>query len=133
MLLVVFVTPQLIGHNFAVMAIILSLCGVTMAGCVPLSALFPALAPDNKGAAVSVLNLGAGPSVFVAPAKAALFFESLGAGGVLAIYAGFYVLSAALTPFLKTPAEKAGGVMEDDELDLAKQRPAMSQGEETHA
>ncbi len=49
-----------LGHNFYVMAFVLCLCGVTMAGYVPLSALFPMLAPDSKGAAMSVLNLGAG-------------------------------------------------------------------------
>lgn len=61
--------------------------------------------PDNKGAAMSILNLGAGLSTFLAPAIAGLLFKSLGAGGVLFIYAGFYLLSAILTPFLKTPEE----------------------------
>lgn len=106
-LVAVFLAPHLIGHNVALMTIVLCLCGVTMAGFVPLSALFPLLAPDNKGAAMSVLNLGAGLSAFVAPALAGLFFGWLGAGGVLGIYAGFYLLSAILTPFLKTPGEKA--------------------------
>lgn len=73
-------------------------------GC-PLSALFPLLAPDNKGAVMSILNLAAGLSTFLAAAIAGLFFKSLGAGGVLFIYAGFYLLSAILTPFLKTPEE----------------------------
>jgi MFS family permease len=76
-----------------------------MAGYVPLSALFPLLAPDSKGAAMSVLNLGAGLGAFIAPAITALFYSSLGAGGVLGIYAGLYVLSGVLTPFLKTPEE----------------------------
>ncbi|MCM3728935.1 MFS transporter [Neobacillus cucumis] len=104
-LVLVFFTPQMVGHNYLVMTIVLSLCGVTMAGYVPLSALFPLLAPDNKGAAMSILNLGAGLSTFLAPAIAGLFFKSLGAGGVLFIYAGFYILSAILTPLLKTPDE----------------------------
>lgn len=104
-LVMVYFTPQIVGHNFLIMTIVLSLCGVTMAGYVPLSALFPLLAPDNKGAAMSILNLGAGLSTFLAPAIAGLFFKSLGAGGVLFIYAGFYLLSAILTPFLKTPEE----------------------------
>jgi len=34
--------------------------GVTLAGYVPLSALMPYLAPENKAAAMSMLNLGAG-------------------------------------------------------------------------
>lgn len=104
-LIMVYFTPQLIGHNYLTMTIVLSLCGITMAGYVPLSALFPLLSPDNKGAAMSILNLGAGLSTFLAPAIAGLFFSSLGAGGVLFIYAGFYILSAILTPFLKTSDE----------------------------
>lgn len=104
-LMLVWLVPQLAGHNFWLMAAVLCLCGVTMAGYVPLSALFPLLAPDNKGAAMSVLNLGAGLSAFLAPAIAGMFYPSLGAGGVLGIYAGLYILSAMLTPFLKTPEE----------------------------
>ncbi|WP_160725898.1 MFS transporter [Bacillus sp. USDA818B3_A] len=116
-LVLVFFTPQLVGHNYLVMTIVLSLCGVTMAGYVPLSALFPLLAPDNKGAAMSILNLGAGLSTFLAPAIAGLFFKSLGAGGVLFIYAGFYILSAILTPFLKTPEELASEKNTNDQSD----------------
>ncbi|MBF4577537.1 MFS transporter [Frondihabitans sp. VKM Ac-2883] len=108
-LIVVFITPHVVGHNFPVMTTILCLCGVTMAGFVPLSALFPLLAPDNKGAAMSILNLGAGLSTFVAPALAAVFFATLGAGGVIGIYAALYVVSAILTPFLKTPEEQRAG------------------------
>ncbi|MDD9150474.1 MFS transporter [Sporolactobacillus sp. KGMB 08714] len=113
-LVMVFYTPQIVGHNFWVMMIILCLCGVTMAGYVPLSALFPLLAPDNKGAAMSILNLGAGLSTFLAPAIVYLFFKSLGAGGVLFIYAGFYILSAILTPFLKTPEELTSKVASEN-------------------
>jgi polyol permease family len=104
-LVLVFFTPHIVGHNYGVMTTVLCLCGVTMAGYVPLSALFPLLEPENKGAAMSILNLGAGLSTFLAPAIAGLFFKSLGAEGVLFIYAGFYILSAILTPFLKTPEE----------------------------
>ncbi|MEI2629869.1 MFS transporter [Erwinia sp. OLMDLW33] len=106
-LILVWAVPQVLGHNFYVMMFVLCLCGITMAGYVPLSALFPMLAPDSKGAAMSVLNLGAGLGAFIAPAITALFYSSLGAGGVLGIYAGLYVLSGVLTPFLKTPQELA--------------------------
>lgn len=106
-LILVWLVPQLFGHNFYVMEVVLCLCGVTMAGYVPLSALFPMLAPDNKGAAMSILNLGAGLGAFIAPAITAIFYTSLGAGGVIGIYSGLYVLSAVLTPLLKTPDELA--------------------------
>lgn len=104
-LILVYYTPHIFGHNMIVMTFVICLCGVTMAGYVPLSALFPMLAPKNKGAAMSILNLGAGLSAFLAPAIVGLVFESLGAQGVLFIYAGCYILSAILTPFLKTPSE----------------------------
>ncbi|MDO6409647.1 MAG: MFS transporter [Pantoea sp.] len=113
-LVLVWLVPQLLGHNFYVMAFVLCLCGVTMAGYVPLSALFPMLAPESKGAAMSVLNLGAGLGAFIAPAITALFYTSLGAGGVLGIYAGLYILSAVLTPFLKTPDELGSQVAMKD-------------------
>jgi polyol permease family len=106
-LVLLYYAPQLVGHNFAVVTAAICLCGVTMAGYVPLSALFPMLAPDNKGAAMSILNLGAGLSVFVAPAIAGIAYPLVGAQGVLFIYAGFYILSAILTPLLKTPEELA--------------------------
>lgn len=110
-LVLVYYTPQIVGHNYYAMMFIICLCGVTMAGYVPLSALFPLLAPNNKGASMSILNLGAGLSAFLAPAIVGLAFKPLGAKGVLFIYAGCYILSAILTPFLKTPEElkkKAG-------------------------
>lgn len=104
-LILVYYTPQFVGHNYYVMMFVICLCGVTMAGYVPLSALFPLLAPDNKGAAMSILNLGAGLGTFLAPAIAGIIYPSFGAKGVLFIYAGFYILSAILTPMLKTPEE----------------------------
>lgn len=101
----IYYAPQFFGHNMAAMTFVICLCGVTMAGYVPLSALFPMLAPDNKGAAMSILNLGAGLGVFLAPAIAGIFYPSFGAQGVLFAYAACYILSAILTPFLKTPEE----------------------------
>lgn len=106
-LIVLYYVPHVFGHNMLAMTLAICLCGVTMAGYVPLSALFPMLAPDNKGAAMSILNLGAGLGVFIAPAIAGLFYPTYGAQGVLFIYAGCYLLSAVLTPFLKTPEELA--------------------------
>lgn len=42
------------------MMIAAGLFGACLAGYVPLSAIMPSLAPENKGAAMSVLNLGQG-------------------------------------------------------------------------
>ncbi|WP_094118399.1 hypothetical protein [Lonsdalea britannica] len=61
--------------------------------------------------AVSVISYSPTPSLCgkttIRPAIDALLYFSLGAGGVLGIYAGLYILSAVLTPFLKTPDELA--------------------------
>ena len=59
------------------------LYGATLAGYVPLSALMPSLAPHNKGAAMSLLNLGAGASNWVGPAIVWLFLPRSGVGGVM--------------------------------------------------
>ncbi|WP_205570093.1 MFS transporter [Actinomyces lilanjuaniae] len=123
-LVAVYYAPEVIGHNPALMTVIICMCGVTMAGYVPLSALFPMLAPDNKGAAMSILNLGAGLSTFAAPAIAGLLFDRFGAGAVLFTYAGFYLLSAVLTPFLKTPDELAGRTRNEMSLAPEPSQPA---------
>ena len=65
----------------------------------------PSLAPQHKGAAMSMLNLGAGASVWVGPALVALFLPRVGVAGLMWIFAGLYVLSAVLTLFLTLPAE----------------------------
>jgi polyol permease family len=93
-----------IVYPLAVIAAILY--GATLAGYVPLSALMPSLAPHNKGAAMSLLNLGAGASNWVGPAIVWLFKPSLGVGGVMWIYAVLYIISAVLTMFLTLPPEE---------------------------
>ncbi|MFP3126599.1 MFS transporter [Ectobacillus funiculus] len=100
-IIAMYYTPQIVGHNYWVMTIVASLFGAGLAGYVPLSALMPSLAPDNKGAAMSILNLGAGLSAFVGPALVGLFIGSIGAGGVIWIFASLYFVSAVLTKFLK--------------------------------
>lgn len=95
--------PQLVGHNYWTMLLVACCYGVTMAGYVPLTALVPSLAPDNKGAAMSVLNLGSGLAAFVGPLIVTLFIGSLGVGGVMWIFAGLYFFGAFLTQFLTLP------------------------------
>lgn len=80
------------------------LYGATLAGYVPLSALMPSLAPNNKAAAMSLLNLGAGASNWVGPAIVGLL-PWVGVGGVMWIYAILYLISAGLALLLKLPSE----------------------------
>ncbi len=104
--LLLFYTPHLLGANYPLVALAAVLYGATLAGYVPLSALMPSLAPENKGAAMSLLNLGAGASNWVGPAIVALFLRPLGVGGVMWIYAVLYVISALLTLLLTLPSEE---------------------------
>lgn len=83
------------------------LCGIlwciTLAGYVPLSALVPSLVDKNKGAAVSVLNLGAGLAVFAGPALVGLLKPFCGEADftpVIWALAGLYVVSAVLTKII---------------------------------
>lgn len=71
--------------------------GATLACFVPLSGLVPQIAPNNKGAALSILGLGAGASTWFGPGIVAAFQHSLGIAGVLWIFSGLYLLAALLT------------------------------------
>lgn len=105
--LLLYFVPATFGSNYPLAVLAAALYGATLAGYVPLSALMPSLAPANKGAAMSLLNLGAGASNWVGPAVVALFLPSVGVGGVMGVYAGLYVVSAALTLFLTLPPDRA--------------------------
>ncbi|WP_342388798.1 MFS transporter [Salinicoccus bachuensis] len=99
-----FYAPQIFTGNVVMVAIIGMLWGACIAGFVPLSALTPSLVGDgDKGAAMSILNLGAGLCVFVGPALVALFFDAVGPEGLVWILAGFYFIAAIMTRFLKIP------------------------------
>ena len=80
--------------------------GATLSAYTPLGAIMAALAPDRKGAAMSILNFGAGASAWVGPAIAGIFLPIVGVGGVMWIYAVLYLISAALTWVMKVPEDK---------------------------
>src|SRR5207302_2922412 len=101
--LLLYYTPHLFGASFPLVGLAGILYGATLAGYVPLSALMPSLAPEHKGAAMSVLNLGAGASTWVGPGIVALFLPVLGVAGVMWIFAVLYLISAVLALFLTLP------------------------------
>ena len=92
-------------HQFGAAALVGVLYGATLAGYVPLSALMPSLAPAEKGAALSLLNLGAGASVWVGPALVGLLLRPLGVAGLMWVFAGLYLFSGILAFTLRLPAE----------------------------
>lgn len=97
--LLFYYSPQILNQYWFVL-----LCGslwcICLAGFVPLSALVPSLVESDKGAAVSVLNLGAGASAFVGPLLVKLLREPLGYAGIAWTLAGLYVVSAVLMRYI---------------------------------
>ena len=82
--------------------------GALLAGYVPLSALVPSLVKQDKGAAMAILNLGAGLPVFIGPALVGLLIGSIGSEGVIWVLAGLYLLSAVMTKFITVPKMETG-------------------------
>lgn len=87
------------GAYWAVMAAGIAWGGL-LAGYVPLSALVPSLVKEDKGAAMAILNLGAGLPVFVGPAIVGLLIGTIGSEGVIWVLAVLYLISAVLTKFI---------------------------------
>lgn len=103
--LLFYYVPHAVGANYPLCVLVGVLYGATLAGYVPLTALMPTLAPRHKGAAMSMLNLGAGAATWVGPGIVALFLKPLGVVGVMWIFAILYALSGVLALFLKLPEE----------------------------
>lgn len=96
-------SPELFGANYWIVMLCGVLWGAALAGYVPLSALVPSLVKKDKGAAMAILNLGAGLPVFVGPAIVGLFIGSVGNEGVVWILATLYLVSAVLTRYITLP------------------------------
>ena len=109
--LLLYYVPSAHRGNFGLAVLVAVLYGATLAGYVPLSAIMPLLAPENKGAAISMLNLGAGASAMLGPAIVAVFIGPLGVEGVMWIFAGLYALSAVLALFLTLPENVEPGTL----------------------
>lgn len=106
---VLYFVPTALGPDYYWVAVLAGmLFGATLAGFVPISALIPSMAPENKGGSMALLNLGAGGATFVGPAIASLFLPLVGAGGVTIIFLALYLVALVLTLFLKLPEERGG-------------------------
>lgn len=101
--LLFYYAPQIWENSFWMTMIAGVLWGAFLAGYVPLSALVPSLVKKDKGAAMAILNLGAGLPVFVGPAIVGLFIGIAGEAGVIWILAVLYAISALLTRFITLP------------------------------
>jgi polyol permease family len=116
--LLFFYTPQLVGDNFWVVLMAGVLWGALLAGYVPLSALVPSLVKKDKGAAMAILNLGAGLPVFLGPAIVGLFIGLVGNEGVVWILAALYLISAILTKFITLPDNAKTAHQVKEEINL---------------
>ncbi|MGF1683723.1 MFS transporter [Photobacterium minamisatsumaniensis] len=93
--------PQHYGNNFYMALIPAISLGIFVAAFVPMAAVFPALEPKHKGAAISVYNLSAGLSNFFAPAIAVILLPHFSTIGVVIAYAALYVAAFFLTYLIK--------------------------------
>jgi len=104
-ILALYYIPQLMPGNVVVLYIVSMLFGAFLAGYVPLSALVPSLVKDDKGAALAILNLGAGLSRFVAPVIVGALISIIGTGGLMWVIAFIYIGGAILTSLIKIDEE----------------------------
>jgi len=69
-----------------------------------MGAIFPMLAPEHKGAAISVQNLGGGIGNFIGPAIATVLFSaSFDIKTVVICYSALYFIGGVLTWFIRNP------------------------------
>ncbi len=96
------------SRSFAIAALFGVIYGILLAGFVPLSALMPSMVSLNdKGAALAILNLGAGGAAFIGPSIVTLFYPVGGGGAVAIAFCVMYLIVAVLTRFLKDPSDPA--------------------------
>ena len=93
--------PAWSGPNIFVTTLIALMFGFAVAAFVPMSAIFPTLVPEHKGAAVSVHNLAAGLSNFLGYGLASVMLIFASAEVTIWAYAVIYVLGFVLTFFMK--------------------------------
>lgn len=112
--LMLYFAPQFVGANYGVIFAISLAWGAGVAGYIPLDAMSANMVEKDKGAIMSVLNLGTGLSVFLGPAIVGLFIESLGGGGVTMIIAALYIVGALITNLLDEPEHSAKKAANND-------------------
>ncbi|WP_118987659.1 MFS transporter [Photorhabdus sp. CRCIA-P01] len=118
--LLLFFAPQFVGTNYAIVLICGICWGAGVAGYIPLDAMSANLVEKDKGAVMSVLNLGTGLSVVIGPAIVGLFINSLGATGVTCIIATLYFVGALITNFLDEPERVSKTIIQSDSITMNK-------------
>lgn len=97
--------PHLFGANYYLVMLAGMAYGAALAGFVPIGAIMATLAPESRGAAMSIMNLGSGMSAWIGPAIAGIFLPFIGVSGVMWIFAVLYLLAAGISFTLRLPGE----------------------------
>jgi polyol permease family len=100
-----FYIPDHFGKSYLLVMLAGMAYGATLAGFVPLGAIMATLAPESRGAAMSIMNLGSGTSIWLGPAIAGVFLPRVGVSGVIWIFALMYVFAALIAMTLRLPSE----------------------------
>lgn len=96
--------PLWFPGNIGIAIFFALLLAFTITSFVPMGAIFPMLAPNHKGAAISVQNLGGGIGNFIGPAIATVLFSaSFDFKTVVICYSALYFLGGVLTWFIRNP------------------------------
>jgi len=91
-----------ISQSFTVTAILGAVYGILLAGFVPLSALMPSMVHiKDKGAALAVLNTGAGGAALLGPVTVTVLYPVVGGGGVAIAYCVMYLIVAGLSTLIR--------------------------------
>jgi len=102
-----FYIPHIFGTNYVLVVAAGMAYGIALAGFVPIAAIMAVLAPESKGASMSIMNLGSGMSTFIGPAVAGVFLPLLGVSGVIWIFAFMYLTAAVISYRLRIPGVRA--------------------------
>ncbi|WP_404288625.1 MFS transporter [Glutamicibacter arilaitensis] len=99
-----------IEHAYLLTLLIGAVFGIGLAGFVPLSAIAISLAPEHPGAAMASYNLGIGAAVFAGPLLVALLYTTLGAAGMVYLFAALYLVAALMSHSLRGTQPGFNGV-----------------------
>ena len=112
------------GPSFPAMVGAAVLFALSVTAFVPMGAIFPALAPEHRGAAISAHNLASGLTTFLGPGIATLLLPVLGPIGVCWVFAALMLLGTLTTFFIHPP--QPGITTEDGRMLPRRDRLAMA-------
>lgn len=96
-----YLIPHAFPGSFLMACVPAVLLGWFVGAFVAVTPILTTLEPQHQGAAISVYNLAAGASNFVAPALAVLILPHFGVFGVVVTYTALYLIAFVLTFLLK--------------------------------